>query len=167
MSHYRRDLYALSRTRLTTRFTSMLTGTSRRRLPQWSRYRRHSRRTHRLQGNCSFKLGKGITYLSMVYHLVYEKGMQRPLWPRALRRPLVTNLLVSNHRFSISAHNVIHHELPFHLFPWLCYPWYYPVVGYIVAPRVKLLLLVCYGLDLHSDALCPGFRRYSIIQGIS
>ena len=155
MSHNWRDSHALGKIWLTTRFTSMLTGTLQRRLPQWSRYCRHSRCTHRLQGNCSFKLGKGITYLSMVCQFVYEKGMQRPLRPRTLGRLLVTNLLVANHTFSISAHNTIPHELPFHSFPWLCYPWYYPVAGYVTLPRVKLLLPFYYGLDLHSDALCP------------
>ena len=91
MSHNWRGFYALGRKRLTTRFSSMPTRTLQRRLLQWSRYHRHSRCTHRLQGNCSFKLGKGITYLSTVCHLMYEKGMQRLLRPRTLSRPLVTN----------------------------------------------------------------------------
>ena len=134
MSHNWQEVHALDRIRLMTRFSGMLTQTSQHRLPQWSRYRRHSRRTHRLQGNCSFKLGKGITYLSTVCHLVYEKGMQRPLRPRTLGRPLVTNLLACQYRLSISAHDVSPHELPLHSFPWLCYPWYYPVAGYVALP---------------------------------
>ena len=34
--------------------------------------------------------------------------------------------------------------------------------GYLVtlaSPQVKLLLPFCYGLDLHSDALCPGLPQ--------
>ena len=155
MSHNWQDFHALGRKQLTTRFSGMLTQTLQRRLPQWSRYPRHSRHTHRLQGKCSFKLGKIITYLSTTCHLVYKKSMQGPLWPRTLRRPLVTNLLVSQHRFSVSTHNVIPHELPFHSFPWLCEPGPIWLSGYASSPWVKLLLPVYYGLDQHSNALCP------------
>ena len=155
MSHNWRGFHALGRKQLTTRFSGMLTQTLQHRLPQWSRYRRHSRHTHRLQGNCSFKLGKRSTYLSMTCYLVYEKCMQGPLWPWTLRRPLVTNLLVCQYRRSVSAHNIIPHVLRFHLFPWLYEPGPIQLAGYVISTRVKLLLPAYYGLDQHSNALCP------------
>ena len=46
-------------------------------------------------GELQLQARQRITYLSTVCPLVYGKCMQRPLRPRTLTRPLVTNLLVN------------------------------------------------------------------------